>query len=244
MSTTPAFSTMSIARPSSSYTTTPKFSGSGTCLTKICASSDLAAHVRMSSLWAYSKMLSPSTQTSFPPAANCSAMPTTCAIPPASVCTRYVRSRSSSCSSPPRVCIRPSPSRSIIWPACRVPVTTRTSRTPASWSRRRGYRIIGQPATGSRCLLVTRASSPSRVASPPAQMRPLTCTSADAMPELYSARSVFRRVRGSGEAVGPEELAQLRVQRVARLDPELVAEPDDRGLVGSEEVEKTGQLPG
>src|SRR3970282_1519122 len=35
---------MSVTRPSSPYTTTPKFSGSGTCATKICAPRAASAH--------------------------------------------------------------------------------------------------------------------------------------------------------------------------------------------------------
>ena len=42
--------------------------------------------------------------------------PTTCAMPPGSVCTLYVRSSSRIGSPPPRGASRPSPSRSIIWP--------------------------------------------------------------------------------------------------------------------------------
>ena len=55
------------------------------------------------------------------PAAKSRAMPTTCAIPPGSVCTLYVRSSSRIGSPPPRGASRPSPSRSIIWPAWPLP---------------------------------------------------------------------------------------------------------------------------
>ena len=75
MSTTPAFSTMSVTSPSSPYTTTPKFSGSSTSFTNIRARDASSAHSSRLADCAYSKMLSPSTTTSGAPPAKSSRHP-------------------------------------------------------------------------------------------------------------------------------------------------------------------------
>src|SRR4051794_39988761 len=55
---------------------------------------------------------------------------------------------------------------------CSVPETSRTSFSPAPTIFRNGWNTIGDGPTGSRCLLVTLVSSPSRVPLPPARITP------------------------------------------------------------------------
>src|SRR3954467_4735058 len=75
----PAFSTTYSTPPSSAYAPTPKFSGSGTALTKTIAPSPQSSS---DGRCANSKTLSPRITTSRSSPANCRAIPTPCAIPP------------------------------------------------------------------------------------------------------------------------------------------------------------------